>query len=147
MFCRSIYDNFSTVLSVATGVGGCEWPISAWAVHMDVAFWQFSNNPHNYASVDDAMTFIMILHSTCTGPFPGGIYFIGVLGFGPRKKIHLLCFVPLVLRCRTHPNIYGESFRFFHILLLRLDVMRYNLIIATWPILRRHLFIHGISFE
>ena len=29
---------FSAVLSVATGVGGYEWPISARSVFMDVAF-------------------------------------------------------------------------------------------------------------
>ena len=53
---------------------------------MDVNFWQFSNNPPSFSSVDDAMTFIMILHSMCNGPFPGSIVFIGVLDFGPRKK-------------------------------------------------------------
>ena len=53
---------------------------------MDVAFWQFSNNPPNPASVADAMTFLIMLHSTCTGTFYGGIYCIGVLDFGPRKK-------------------------------------------------------------
>ena len=34
----------------------------------------------------DAMTFLMILHYTCTGPFYGGMACIGVLDFGPRKK-------------------------------------------------------------
>ena len=29
------------------------------------------------------------------------------------KNIHLLCFVPMVLRCRIHPNVCGESFWFF----------------------------------
>ena len=42
---------------------------------MYVAFWKFSNNPPNYASSDDVMTFLMILHPTCTGPFPGGGFF------------------------------------------------------------------------
>ena len=32
---------FAAVFSVTTGVGGCEWPISARAVHVDVAFWYF----------------------------------------------------------------------------------------------------------
>ena len=126
---------FAAVLSVVTSVGGCEWPISARAVHMDVAFWQFSNNPPNSASVADAMTFLMMLHSTCTGLFPGGIALIGVLHFGSRKNIHLLSFVPLVLRCKMHPDIYGESFRFFYILLLRLDLTRCNLRIV-WSVLR-----------
>ena len=36
-FARSV----DAVLSVATGVGGCEWPIYAKAVHMDVYFRQF----------------------------------------------------------------------------------------------------------
>ena len=55
---------------------------------MYVAFWQFSRNPPNLDSVADAMAFLMILHSTCTGLFYGGIAVIGVLllDFGPRKK-------------------------------------------------------------
>ena len=60
--------------------------ISARAVRMDVAFWEFSDNPRNAASVADAMTFIVILYSKFTGPFYGGIYFIGVLDVGPSKK-------------------------------------------------------------
>ena len=43
------------------------------------------------------------------------------------KIIHQLCFVPLVLICRMHPNKYGESFHFFCIILLHLDVSRCNL--------------------
>ena len=35
--------------------------------------------------------------------------------------------MPLVLICRMHPSKCGESFRFFCILLLRLDVLRCNL--------------------
>ena len=77
---------FAAVLSVSTGVGGCWCPISDRAVHMEVAFWQFSNKPPNSASVADSITFLMILHSTCTGPFYRGISCIGVLDFGPRKK-------------------------------------------------------------
>ena len=77
---------FAAILTVAIGVGGCWCPISARAVLMDVAFCQFSNNPPNYASVTDAITFLIILHSKCTGPFPGGIACIGVLDFFPRKK-------------------------------------------------------------
>ena len=48
--------------------------------------WKFSNSPPNSAPVADAMKFLMMLHSTCTGPFYWGIYVIGVLYFGPRKR-------------------------------------------------------------
>ena len=34
----------------------------------------------------DAIILLNILHSTCTGKFPGGIDFIGVLDFGPMKE-------------------------------------------------------------
>ena len=77
---------FASVLYVATDVGGCWSPISARAVRMDVNFWKFSDNPPNSASVDDAITLLIILQYTCTGPFSGGIDCIGVLDFGPRKK-------------------------------------------------------------
>ena len=77
---------FADVFSIAIVVGGCGWPIYARVVLMDVAFYQFSNNPPNSSSVADTMTFLIMLHSTCTGPFSGGIACIGVLGFGPRKK-------------------------------------------------------------
>ena len=78
---------FVTVLSVATGSGGCGWSISDSLVRMDVAFCQFSNHPPNSASVYDDMTFLMMIHSTCTGLFYGGISVIGVLlmGLGPKK--------------------------------------------------------------
>ena len=59
---------FAAVFSVSTGAGGCGCPISDREVRMDVAFWKFSNNPPNYASVADAIIFIMILNSTFTGP-------------------------------------------------------------------------------
>ena len=81
---------FVNVFSVATGVGGCEWPISARASRMDVVFWNFSDNPPNSASLDDSMIFFMMLHYTCTGLFSGETGFIGVLDFVPRKNIHLL---------------------------------------------------------
>ena len=77
---------FAAVLSVSTGVKGCEWPIYARAVRMDVDFWQFSNNPPNSSSVADTMSFLIMLHCTCTDPFPGVISCISVLDFGPRKK-------------------------------------------------------------
>ena len=98
---------FAAVLSVANGVGGCWWPIYAGAVLMDVTFWQFLNNPPNYASVANAMKFLVILNSTRTGPFYRGITGISVLNFGARKNMHLLCFVPMVLIYRMHPNICG----------------------------------------
>ena len=118
---------FAAVLSVAIGVGGCWWPISARAVLMELSFWQFSNNPTSSSSVDDAITFIMILHSTCTGPFLGVISWIGILDFVPSKHILRLWFVPPVLICRMHRSICGESFRFLCILLLCLDVLRCHL--------------------
>ena len=77
--------------------------------------------------MDDAIKFIIMLNSTCTGTFYGGIICIGVLDFGPRKKTHLLCFVPLVLICSMYPNICGEALRFFCILLVHLDVLHCNL--------------------
>ena len=43
------------------------------------------------------------------------------------NNIHRICFVPLVLICRTHSNIFGESFHFFYILLLPLYVSFCNL--------------------
>ena len=60
---------FDAILSVATSIGGCWWPICAREVLMDVTFCQFSNNPPNSNSVADAMTFLIILNYTCTGKF------------------------------------------------------------------------------
>ena len=76
----------AAMMYVSTIIGGYVWTIYAREVHMDVAFWNFSNSPNNSASVADAMMFFMILHSTCTGTFSGGIDIIGVLllDFGPR---------------------------------------------------------------
>ena len=84
---------FADVLFVATDVGGCWWPISAGAVLMAIDFCKFSNNPPNYASVADAIKFRIMLHYTCTGTFLGGIDFIGVSDFVPKKKYPpaLLC--------------------------------------------------------
>ena len=83
---------FDGMLSVATGVGSFRCTIYARAVHMDVAFWKFSNTPTNSVSVAGSMKFLIILHSTCTGPFSGGIDVIGflLLDFGTRENIHLL---------------------------------------------------------
>ena len=53
---------------------------------MDVALWKFSDYPPSSDSMDDALTFLIMLHSTCTGTFSKGIACIGVLDFGPRKK-------------------------------------------------------------
>ena len=117
---------FDAVLYVATIFGGCGWPISARAVLMDVAFWQFSNNTPISDPMANVMTFIIILHYTCTGTFYGGIACISVLDFGPRKNTHLLCFMPLVLICSMHSHICGESVCFFCILLLHMDVSRCN---------------------
>ena len=119
---------FASVFSVTTGVGGCEWPISDGAVCMDIVFWQFSNNPPNSASVLDTMTFLIMMNYTCNGPFYGGIAFISVLDFDPRKKY------PSTMLCasgsdifKMHTNICGELFLFFCIMLLHLDVTRCNL--------------------
>ena len=70
----------AAVLSVATGVGGCWWPISARSVIMDLAFWKFPNNPPNSTSVADSITFLIMIHSTCTGKFL-------------RKLIVLVCWI------------------------------------------------------
>ena len=77
---------FSALLSVATVVGGCDWTIYAKAVLVDVALWQFSNNPPNSDSAAYTMIFLIVLHSTCTGKFSRGIAFISVLYFCPSKK-------------------------------------------------------------
>ena len=77
---------FVAVLSVAAGVGGCEWPIYDREVCMDVAFWKFSNNPPNSDSVANAITFLIMLNYICNDPFSGHIYCTGVLYFGTRKK-------------------------------------------------------------
>ena len=84
---------FASVLSAATGVGGYWWPISDRAVLIEVDLWQFSNNPPSSASVADDIKFFLMLHYTCTGPFYGSIYWIGVFNFGHRKK-----YPPTVLR-------------------------------------------------
>ena len=86
VFSVSLTMPFNAVLYVAGGVGGYGWTISAMVILVDVAFWQFSNNPPNSDSVDDAMTFLIMLHSTCTGLFSGGIACIGVLDFGISKN-------------------------------------------------------------
>ena len=77
---------FSAILSIDTGVGGCWWTISARNVLVAVAFWKFSDNPPSSASVADAIKFLIILHSTCIGPFSWVVDCIGVLDFCPRKK-------------------------------------------------------------
>ena len=49
---------------------------------------EFLNNPPNSTSVADTMTFIVIMYSTCDGPFSGVISDIGVvlMDFGPITK-------------------------------------------------------------
>ena len=76
---------FVTFLSVFTVVGGCQCHNSARVVCMYVAFWKFSNNSTNSASVADAMTFLVILHSTYIGLFFCVIAIIDVFGFGGNK--------------------------------------------------------------
>ena len=134
MFCFAVTLTIfiDAVLPVATGVGGCRWTIYYRAVLVEVAFWKFSNNPPSSVSVADTMTFLMMLHSTCTGPFYGGISWTRVLKFGPRKNILCICFVPPVLICRMNWSIWGESFQFFCILLLCLDMLRCNLEIESF---------------
>ena len=77
---------FAAALSVATGVGVSWWPISVRAVLMAVVFYYFLNNAPNSASVADAITFLIMLHYTCTRPFCVIIDCIGVLDFGPKNK-------------------------------------------------------------
>ena len=119
---------FAAVLSFSTGVGGCWWTISARAVHMDVAFCQFSNSPLNSASMAYVMIFLVILHSTCAGSFSGALLLLmlccKILGRG--KNIHLICCVPLVLIFRMHLNIYIGSLLFLYIMQLHLDVTHCN---------------------
>ena len=63
-FCIPLTVMFAALLSVATSVVGCWWPIYARAVLVDVAFWQFSNNPPNSASSADAITLFIMIHYT-----------------------------------------------------------------------------------
>ena len=55
-----------------------------------VVLCQFSNNRPVSDSVDDAIAFLIMPNSTCTGQFSGDIAFMSVLDFGPRKNIHLI---------------------------------------------------------
>ena len=71
-------------------------------------------NPTDAALVADVTKFLIILHSTCIEQFSLGVDV-------------LLFFVPLVLICRMHLNIYGGSFHFLYIMLLFPDVMHCNL--------------------
>ena len=81
---------FAAIFYVATGVGGCEWPISARDIHMDVFFWKFSNNPPNSSFMADSMTFLITLYSTCTVPFSRSIACISVLNFGLGRNTYLI---------------------------------------------------------
>ena len=120
--------SFEYVLYFSTGIGGCGWTISARAVGTDVTFWRFFKNANNYASVSDVITFLVILYSKCNGPFSWVVYAIGVLflDFGPRKNNHLLCCMPLVMRCKVHLNIYVGLSCFSDILSLGMDVTHCN---------------------
>ena len=126
---------FVTVLSVATSVGSRKWPISDRRALMDISFWHFSNHPPISASVADAITFLIMLHSTCTGPFSGGISCISVLDLGLKGKYPPALNRVSFLICRIHPNICGESFRFLYILLLLLYVLHCNLIFKWYVLL------------
>ena len=75
---------------------------------MDVDLLKFSNNTPNSASMSDATTFLIMLHSAGNGPFSRGIDCISVLVFFLGKNIYQLCFVPLALKCRMYPNKFGE---------------------------------------
>ena len=81
---------FSAVFTVSTTAGGFGRPISDSTVLMDVAFWKFSNNLPNYASVADSMTLFIMLNSAFTGPFHGGIACTVVFYFIHMKNIHLI---------------------------------------------------------
>ena len=116
---------FVTAFFVTRNVGDCGWTIYARAVLIDFVFRKFSNNPPNSASMAEAMTFIVMLYYTCNGQFTRVIDCINGLNFVPGEKIHLLCFVPLILICRCiHIYIYVESLRFLYILLLCMDLSR-----------------------
>ena len=56
----------AAVFSVATGVGGCWWTISARAILIEFAFRKFSNNPPSSDSVANSITFLMMLHVECS---------------------------------------------------------------------------------
>ena len=84
---------FAAVLYVATSVGDYWWTIYDRSVLVAADFWKFSKNLFNYVSAADAITFLIMIHSTCTRLYSGGIDCISVLDFGPRKKYSpaLLC--------------------------------------------------------
>ena len=67
---------FAAELSFPTEVGGWGWPISCRDVSIEVAFWQFLNNPLSSSSVAKYMTLRIILHLTCIGPFAGVLCFV-----------------------------------------------------------------------
>ena len=77
MFCHSVDDVVCRYIYAANCVDGCGWPISDESVIEDVAFCNVSNNPPNSNFVADAMIFIIILNSTFTGSFSGGVACIG----------------------------------------------------------------------
>ena len=70
-------------------VGGCCCLTFAKAVLTEVDSWKIPNKRPNSSSVAGAITFLTIIHYTCTGPFSWGISCISVLDFGPRKKYPL----------------------------------------------------------
>ena len=74
-------------------------PFLCRVVFIEVACWQFLNNPPSSDSVVEAMMLRMILHSECIVPFYGGIFDIGILflRIGPKVKSSFftprLCFI------------------------------------------------------
>ena len=125
LFCRSVDNSvccsFPPML-VVFGVPSLPRP-PAWKSISVI----FSNKPPNSDPVDDAIIFLVMLNSTCTSLLSRGISCIGVLGFFLGQNILRLCFVPLVLIVRIYTSKCGESFYFFCIPLLRLDVLQCNL--------------------
>ena len=93
----------AAVFSISTGVGGCWCPISARAVLVEVAFWQFKKKSPNSTSMADAISFLVMLHSTSTGPLSGAVSCISVSDFSPRKKYFPALF------CAFGYNMYNAS--------------------------------------
>ena len=99
------------LLSGATSVGYCRWPISDRDVLIDVAFRQFSKNSPNSSYVSDAMTCIIMLHYIGTGPFYRDIDCIGVLDFSIKlSTCSALCFWFEYGGCiRMYVEIHSDS--------------------------------------
>ena len=88
---------------------------------MDFHFWQFSNNSPNYNYVANAITFLVMLHYTCTGQFFGGIACISVLGFGHNQKCP-----PDLLRASGYDVYYASKYMWEILPLLLYSVIVYE---------------------